>query len=456
MAFWNIAKRIAFHASAAQRVWPARYQGAQSDSEIDLTGELVEIANSPALRNLTPHSLAVVTLQIVMELDASWRATHAETTGEAHLYCPMACEFYQLHIYLELLAQKFGTAIASLIETSFVSLTDAQDIIAGPTIFARVKSAISRARQLGPSSDAPDDLRMRMEYQIADQLLKTVYSYEPPISKQKPRFSLAASLCYARIWAEAMFPDTISKIDFDPASIACVKREIAYKGKTLRWRDKPGCFERHLQRMEGNPLFSEIQRNPSNDEIEEARAKDDADRQALERELTALLSNFEGLCTNATVQCSVLLDLAQFQIEPLMERASALGEITSAQRYLETLTALFGTCLDTVARSSNIPRREASALKESWAWKMNSFCAQLSREGSPITRSQHIHALACESVENIRGVLEASRKRDPDLIGLTRNMFLLSCDLADLEKCEIPGKAEKLALFENYTSSGAE
>ena len=57
------------------------------------------------LKSVTPHLLAVAMLQSVMESDKPWRKTDVEVTSEAHTKFPMACELYQLRIFLDLLKQ---------------------------------------------------------------------------------------------------------------------------------------------------------------------------------------------------------------------------------------------------------------------------------------------------------------------------------------------------------------
>ena len=396
-----------------------------SDSSVGLT-----------LKGVTPHLLAVAMLQSVMEGDQAWRMTDAAVTSEAHTKFPMACEFYQLRIFLDLLRQRFGAGVSSLVETSLISVTN----VSGIDLFPRIMAAISKAREIGPSPDAPDDRKLRLDWQVADQALKIIG--ESGEEKQQLRPLLAESLSYARIWSEHIFPELVAKIEFDPVSVAFVNVETAYKGLTNRWREKPGCFERHLQRMEANPLFQESQRNPSDDDILVARAKDDADLNQLQLEVETLFADLKAMGEQEKVQVRILIDLMQHRIEPLMVRAAAVGPIPAAQNHLKMLTEFMESMLE-----SGFGPDDKESFRKIWARKANAFYAQLSCEDTPIDRFDSVLALLCENTEDVKAVLEIYRNLDPSLVDSMRNMALLHFEIAELEGFKLPGTAEKLALF---------
>lgn len=260
-------------------------------------------AKYAVLRRVTPHVLAVTMLQLVMERNKDWRKVELSVTSEVDDKLPMACECYQLLIFLELLTQRFGRRISYMVEASLNAVMDVDSKVA---LFPRFKSAINHARELGPADDGPDEPKLRMDWQVAKQLLGIVS--EPEEEKRRIFPLLAESLSYARIWAEKVYPGVIAEIDFDPVSIAMVQRETAYKGTTNRWRQNPGCFERHLQRMEGNPLYPEDQREPSDDNIRLAREKDDADVKRFDLDVKKVLEDFNDFSENGGVQGSQLIN----------------------------------------------------------------------------------------------------------------------------------------------------
>ena len=101
------------------------------------------------LRGVTPHLLEVAMLQSVMEGDKPWRMTDVTATSEANAKFPMACEFYQLRIFLDLLTQRFGTGVSGIVEASLISVLDVRGKYAGMGLFQRFMAAISNARELG-------------------------------------------------------------------------------------------------------------------------------------------------------------------------------------------------------------------------------------------------------------------------------------------------------------------
>jgi hypothetical protein len=307
-------------------------------------------------------------------------------------------------------------------------------------LFSKVMAAISCARELGTIEDGPDDSRINMDFQVADQCLRIVG--ESDEEKRRFRLILAESLSFARIWSEQIFPELVAKIEFDPVSVAFVNIETAYKGLTNRWREKPGCFERHLQRMEGNPLFQESQRNPSDDDILVARAKDDADLNQLQLEVETLFADLKTMGEQEKIQVRILIDLMQHRIEPLMVRAAAVGPIPAAQNHLKVLAEFMESMLE-----SAFGPDDKESFRKIWARKANVFYAQLSCEGTPIDKSDSVLALLCENTEDVKAVLEIYRNLDPSLVDSMRNMALLHFEIAELEGFKLPGTAEKLALF---------
>jgi hypothetical protein len=397
-----------------------------------------------ALKGVTPHLLAVAMIQAVSEDDKPWRMTDVMATSEVNDKLPMVCEFYQLRIFLDLLTQRFGAVLCSLVEASLISVLDVRDKYPGMDIFTKVTAAILRAREFGAIGDVPGNYEIGMDYQVADQALKIVS--EPDEVKRLFRPALAASLTYARIWAEKAFPAIVAQIDFDPPSVAFLNIETSYKGLTNRWREYPGCFERHLQRMEGNPLFKESQQHPTDEDIIRARAKDAADLNQLEHDVDTLFADIKKM-GSGNVQLNILIDMMQHRIQPLMIRAAAVGQLTSAQRHLKSLKDV----MESVFESLSLSSEDRAGLRKSWEQQLNSFCAQKSRDDTPIESSDYVLSLLCENVDEVEAVLEIYQKLDPRLTAPTRERALLYFRKAELEGFRLPGAKEKLAIFGKYS-----
>ena len=398
------------------------------------------LANS-TLKSVTPHVLAVTMLRSVMETDKSWRMADAVVASESHTRFPMVCEFYQLRIFLDLLRQRFGAGVSSLVEASLISVLNAQGKCSGMDLFSKVMAAISCARESGTIENGPDDNRISMDCQVADQCLR--FLDEPNEEKRRFRLILAESLSYARIWAEQIFPELVAKIEFDPISVAFVNVETAYKGLTNRWRESPGCFERHLQRMEGNPLFLESQRCPTDDAILMARAKDDAELEQIVHEIEILFADLKKTTEQDKIPERTLIDLMQHRVETLMGRAAAIGQLFSAQNNLEALTGLMEFMLGQLPVSPE----DKDWFRKSWARQTNVFYAQQSREDTPIQSSDFVRALLCESLEQVKNVLEIYRDSDPGILDSMRTMAIAHYENAGLESFKVLGGKEKLALF---------
>lgn len=395
------------------------------------------------LRSMTPHTLAVAMLQLVMEGDSQWRQANPAATSEAHAKFPMACECYQLSIFMDLLTQRFGKGVSSIFEASLNAIMDVDSKI---RLFPSFRNAIARARQLGPAEIGPDEPKLKMDWQVAQQLLNIVA--ETQESKQALLPSLAESLSYARIWAETTYPGVITGIEFDPMSIVMVQPETAYKGITDRWREAPGCFERQLQRMEGNLLFPEDCRNPTDEAIRTAREKDDDELKQLDSDVQKLFRDFKALDAGDQIQASVVLDYMQYRVEPLMVRAAEVGERPATQRYISTLKALILSCLDTLKESAGPAGIDLSveSFEPTWRYKTNTFIAQRDREDTPIDKP--VPALLCESTETIETVLNVYREQSPELAESLCKVAHLHLELAELDGFELPGKEEKLTLFD--------
>jgi hypothetical protein len=393
------------------------------------------------LRSVTPHVLAVTMLQLAMEGNKDWRQVNSSATSEVDEKFPMACECYQLSIFLELLTQRFGHRISAIFEAS---LTAVMEIDRVPSLFPRFKAAIAHARDLGPAEEGPDDRKLKIDWRVAQQLLGIVAESEE--SKRKLLPALAESLSYARIWAETTYPGIVKQIEFDPLSIAMVQRETTYKGTTNRWRPAPGCFERQLQRMEGNALFPEHRRHPTDEDIRLARERDDADLKHLDSDVQKLLEDLNNLSEGGKVEGSRLTDFLQNRVEPLMARAAEIGDIPDAKRYIPILKDLILASLASLKKSAGIDL-SVESFEPGWRLRTNVFIAQCQREDAPIDRSDAVLALLCESTQTIENVVDAYREWDPSIVDTMLEMARLHFELADLEGFELPGAEEKLTLL---------
>jgi len=249
---------------------------------------------------------------------------------------------------------------------------------------------------------------------------------------------LAQCLTYARLSAEHTFSGLVPKIDFDPLSVVAVALETEYKGTTNRWSEKPGCFERHLQRKEDNFLFPISDRQPTQEAIREARAKDEDDAKRLEKDISAVLQSAERFGDQGTIATRVLLDFLQSELDPLMRRAAEIGE--PALRFFKTLEELRDSILKAVGDRPDV-QSKIEDLKKALQGQFNLFLAQTWRSDTPIRAEEIIPALLCESTDTIRGAVEVCP------VGIFYQGSVALLEAAAEQGFEIPGAKEKLALL---------
>ena len=172
------------------------------------------------------------------------------------------------------------------------------------------------------------------------------------------------------------------------------------------WNAVPGCFERHLQRREGNLLFPVGRRKISKAEIVEAQERDKSDQDrfiAAVKSLGAELENSENSKPGSTVQDSTHLQ----KVQDSLEHAAAVGgNIQNAVKMLEAIETDMIQSLDQrMPDGADWLRREKSLSTV----KRNTFIAQVTRKDTPILSGEEVPALLSESLETISFIGQVSR-----------------------------------------------
>lgn len=425
-------------------------------ADLSRASDLQETPTTPSLKSITPHLLATALLQRRAEGGTPfrmWRDSEVQIPAGAAEIIAIACEFYQIRIFLDLLKRRFGPGIAKLVETSFSSIVDGVD---GLNMFSRVNEAISCARELGPSEDGPDNPQLRLDLQVADQYLKIYSDSDPSQSKAALRLPLAQCLGYARLSAEQIFSGLVPKIDFDPLSVVAVSRETEYKGITSRWSALPGCFERHLQRKEGNLLFPISDREPSDEAINEACTRDQEDLEKLKVDVSALGRSLREQLGQDTIDGGILVDFLRYRIDPLMHRAAAIGALANTQ--LEMLQELDKALIRSILNSRSDMKDNIEEIQKDRRDLHNLFFAQASREDTPIAGEDFILALLCESTDSVKHVTAIMSRADNAVEAQTPADVKEECKHAILmiinaakQGFELPGAEEKLAVLRAYS-----
>jgi hypothetical protein len=172
---------------------------------------------------------------------------------------------------------------------------------------------------------------------------------------------------------------------------------LELEGNGQMWSDKSGCFERHLQRRDGNLLFPKERRIVTQREIEEAKQKDIVEQ----RQLTEKVRSF-ALESTTALKNDVSIDQAVAVLKEvqalLAEAASIGGDIDNAVQVLERTEA-------GLMESMNMTMPEgAEQLKLLHSYSVTErlpYFAQFMRKDSPIRKEEEIPTLLTEDSETI-------------------------------------------------------
>lgn len=175
------------------------------------------------------------------------------------------------------------------------------------------------------------------------------------------------------------------------------------------WSENPGCFERHLQRREGNILFSPERRKVSPQEIDEAKEKDLKEQQQFAEKVHAIEKKFRASGKEITPsQASEFLQEAQGLLE---EAASIGGNIGIYIQVLEVIEDGLMKSLEEIIDDGENLLRQAQSLSIAIR---SPYLAQLTRNDSPILKEEELPTLLSEDLETIAFEGYKSRAFAPD------------------------------------------
>jgi len=170
--------------------------------------------------------------------------------------------------------------------------------------------------------------------------------------------------------------------------------------KKQKWSKVPGCFERHLQRRDGNILFPAERRRVSKEEIAQARKRDKMDKERLVKEVLA----FEAQVRNAVyVDFSSALQKVQGFLEEAASIGGDVGDLIKISEHLEEKTMEY---LNKKTPEGRHLLEEAHSLS---VVARTPFLAQRKRKDTPILESEEVPTLLSEDLDTISVVGLASR-----------------------------------------------
>ena len=216
---------------------------------------------------------------------------------------------------------------------------------------------------------------------------------------------------------------------------------------TLRFSDRPGRRERHLQRRHGNPLFADPPPQIGRAELERARREDHEEASRFQEDFMALIQEATGLKPNE--ESEVILKLKE-RIDQAYEQASGLGE--DQMRVKAAIPQLIAAIMGAVRRGAGDDSQALQELAQEerartlhYRLLEQPLVADLLAPESPITAEELLPTLLCSDM----GALEAALQLfDPSQLAA-----LVEDGCALLEGLEREGRLppearERLALME--------
>jgi len=252
--------------------------------------------------------------------------------------------------------------------------------------------------------------------------------------------------------AEASFPKLVAGLEFAPASICHVERRDFYAGRTNRWSQHPGCFERHLQRREGNPIFAEEFQNPCDAEIRAARQKDEADvKIAMDavHEWTAVVRSWGD---KATVTLGEMAPLHKSSADVMSACARAGGEAEALRDQVKSLDETLAAQI--INAMEKVSPEHAAALRKAhsdWlslrALQTHTFFAQCGRKDGPIGSDEIAPALLCESTQTVQEMVQITKACLPEELKAWCQQAVVLSERARDIKFDVPAIEQKLAIL---------
>jgi hypothetical protein len=160
------------------------------------------------------------------------------------------------------------------------------------------------------------------------------------------------------------------------------------------WSDNPGCFERHLQRREGNPLFPPERRVVTQKEIDEAKEKDRNEQERFSEKFQTFTAKTIAL-KNRKLPPTDLLSIWR-ETGELLEEAASIGEsVGNLMQILQSTEDQLKQLLNQLVPDGTDGMTSMTNLS---SMARIYYFAQSWRKDSPILKEEEIPALLSEDL----------------------------------------------------------
>lgn len=255
----------------------------------------------------------------------------------------------------------------------------------------------------GLLDDSESSEQARELVEFLSDLYRAELNEEPDASALGKIWLACFTMSIEKAEAEAE-PEPEPELELDPEILQTFKRlneaHLATKPSDLEWSENPGCFEGHLKRKYDNPLFPEPDREVTQEQIVEARERDQEDAANLQKECLELVSDVEKLPELATAG-----DVGPIRerIDDLLDRAAGIGG--DADVISDLLITLRKSLVDSMREGMKDNEEALKALEDAEDYHHsrveivhNPYVAQVGR----IPTEDIIPAMLSESPETIR------------------------------------------------------
>jgi len=191
---------------------------------------------------------------------------------------------------------------------------------------------------------------------------------------------------------------------------------------------RPACFEAHVRRRNRNPLFPVERRRPTQDDVNEARKRDEAELAGFYQDFRQMLAAIGKLPPH--VDSDVILEY-KVKTESLYETCAGFGGDHSADKKgLERLHQLIMTKM--VSGAENDPYAQWQLEQGEEARMMHQrllefpLVAQLLRPDSPVVRDELVASLLSEDEDVIQAAMAMFKPEQRDALVTAAEALLSS------------------------------
>jgi hypothetical protein len=244
----------------------------------------------------------------------------------------------------------------------------------------------------------------------------------------------------------------VADMDFAPLSIALVERRDFYPGRTNRWSQHPGSFERHLQRREGNPIFAKEVRFPSNEEIRAARQKDEANFKVAEESAREWVKGVTDLLEGRKATVGGVASLHKSAADVMATCAEAGENAEYYRNLVRTMdNELASGMVKALGKYSSEADERTTEEKLCALRDLNAhhFWVHISLKDGPIRSDEITATLLCESLQTVQEVVVIAKGLIPKALEGWYQEAVVLADRAKDAKFDIPAIEQKLAILGN-------